>query len=312
MRTIATALCVFSLVAMLSCSGTDADAERRAARKAEADEVAAAALRWLKELPVARDIEVTAKPAKAEYEVGELITISVKYRNVGADPGSVYAVIENNITAFFPMFVVKNEQGRVLPNPYPPPLDLVVGLPTFYSHMLRSGEEAVLQETLNECVRIDTPGTYTVIPYGIVYVEAKQPTGAARQFRAKVTTTTISVRDYDRRKRAADIQRLVAAYRRGETLPEDLPSPGHLAPVGDSSAIVLILGFFCDPKLIPFFQQILQSRCPQITGAENYADYALEVMPAPNKVLGESWRRGDHAMVERERAQLGGYEPLLP
>ena len=97
---------------------------------------------------------------------------------------------------------------------------------------------------LNECVRFDRPGVYTV---------------TARNWPGEPVRLTL--RDHDKRRRQEKIRAFVHAYRKKLRLDASffaLHTPEKYVFNGGRLGLVRLLVFFHDPKLIPFFLDVIE------------------------------------------------------
>lgn len=215
--------------------------------------------------PATDEVETTLVAGKAEYEIGEPIEILIAYRNVGK---GTYSVEEDHFGIFHSAFEVTDKDGRVLPNPYEDVRPFCLNGPVS-KHVLKPGDKVRIWRTLNECVRFDRPGTYTVLAFGFVRLGTSTHS-VENTRRPKAVPLALRIRDFDRGKRARDIEALVSAYRNKGRLPRGLPFEKQLYHVSselrgspfnrpERYMIVRLLAFFGEPSLIPFFLDVVES-----------------------------------------------------
>ncbi len=206
-----------------------------------------------KEPPVTDDVVLSAEPEKPEVAMGDPLLVTLRFRNVGKQ---TYWLEEDHFGTFHTCFVVRDAAGKVLDNPYRASVGAEEENGPVSEHELKPGGEVAFTRMLNECVRFEKPGVYTVEALDLVRTQAKYEEGVYR--RPKTVTGTIRVKDYDRAKRAADIDALVAAYKAGGALPPNLPFDQEYLFNGSREGIVRLLAFFDEPRLIPFFLDVLE------------------------------------------------------
>jgi TPR repeat protein len=207
-------------------------------------------------VPVARDIAITLETEKAEYDQDDLIVIAVRYRNVGKD---TYSFTENYTGGFHVPFTVKDDKGRLLPNPYEEASYRVRG-GSFLTgtQILEPGKTVVVKRTLNQCVHFEKPGTYSVSTSEYVYLGGDGGwRGGMAPLSAEASPLILKVRTADREKRQKDIDRLVRAYRDGTSYPKEMARPAEEFP-GNSLNILRRLVFFNEPKLLPVLLDALE------------------------------------------------------
>ena len=249
-------------------------------------------------LSVANDVEVTLTPEKPEVEIDEPLLVDVTYHNLGQ--GTYYFEEDHNGDFdFHAIFSVRDEHGKSLPYPYARAgVSVFCGTIMTSCYTLKPGNTVTIRRMLNESVRFPKPGTYSIEAHVTVTGPAK-PGKQPPSYATKPIPATIRVKDFDKTRRAADIDALLAAYRRGDPIPADLPfGQKHLFFSGGKSDIARILAFFDEPRLIPFFLDVLESE--NING---YAGYGLRGISDRAAVLKAFEERLDHP-EKHDLAQL--------
>ena len=169
---------------------------------------------------------------------------------------------------------------------------------------------------MNECVRFDRPGTYTVSAFG--FVRLGTSTHSVENIRRpKAVPLALRIRDFDRERRARDIEALVSAYLSGGRLPRGLPFEKQLYHVSsklrdspfnrpERYRIARLLAFFGEPSLTPFFLDVLEHK-----DANGYAYYGLVGMPDRAAVVEAFKERLEHPEKHNATKLLGHFTRLL-
>jgi tetratricopeptide (TPR) repeat protein len=205
--------------------------------------------------PTPPPLEVSLETDKAEYELDDVIVIGIRYRNVGKQ---TYEFGDWHEGRFHHLFTVRDEEGRELPNPYAEPIRSRVVNAMVTCQKMEPGATWVRKHTLNQCVHLEKPGTYTVR-----FGESKP--------------LALKIREGDPEKRRRDIRRLVDAYSAGKGFPEGLTPPAEC--YGGSLDVLQRLVFYNEPTLRPFFLDVLPH------DVNSFAETGLRALPDRAGVL---------------------------
>ena len=238
------------------------------------------------EVPSTKDLEITLESEKAEYEQDDLIVIAIHYRNMGKRS---YSFSESHTGGFHIPFVVKDEKGRRLANPYEEPPYSFGGFDGMIStHVLEPGKTLVIKKTLNQCVHFDKPGTYTVDREESVFLgkDGGWKDQKARRT-AKAKPLVLKVRASDPEKRQKDIDCLVQAIREHKNYPEGMALPAE--EFGGRLDSLRRLVFYNEPKLLPLLLDELERQY----GAD-FAETGLRALPDRPAILKALEERLEH------------------
>jgi len=238
------------------------------------------------EVPVTKDVEITLESEKAEYDLDDLIVIAIHYRNVGKE---TYSFTESHSGEFQVPFVVRDEKGRRLPNPYEePPFTFRAVSFMSSTHVLEPGKTKVIKKTLNQCVHFEKPGTYSVSRGEWVYLGKDggwKDQKARRSVEGK--PLVLKVRAGDSEKRQKDIDRLVKALREDKNFPEGMTSSAEI--FGGRLDILRRLVFYNEPKLLPVLLDALEWQVNN-----GFPENGLRALPDRAAVLKALEERLDH------------------
>lgn len=235
---------------------------------------------------IIKDVEITLEPEKAEYELDDLIIISVRYRNVGNE---TYSFVEHHRGGFQHEFAVTDADGRRLPNPYTNLRTVQGGSFMSSTHVLEPGKTLVLKKTLNQCVHFEKPGTYTVTRTESLYPGRRGwPNDVDERCRAVGTPLTLKIKNKcDLERRQQDIERLVQAYWAGAGFPGGMARTAER--FGGRLDVIRRLVFYNEPKLLPFFLDALEKE-----DVNRFIEAGLQALPDRAAVLKALEERLDH------------------
>jgi hypothetical protein len=229
------------------------------------------------EVPITRDIEITLRPDKDEYDLDDIIIIAIHYRNVGKE---TYSFTESHTGGFHVPFDVKDEKGQYVPNPYqePPRIRFFSGVSS--TQVLRPGKTLVIKKTLNQCVHFRAAGTYTVSTSHYVHQGEKADWGKPEARRvAQAKPLVLKVRHSDpTKKRQEDIARLVKAFRGNREFPPGMTPPAESFASGLD--ILRRLVFYNEAGLLPVFLDALE-----LEQGSDFAETGLRALPDRAAVL---------------------------
>ena len=234
--------------------------------------------------PITKDVEITLEPEKAEYELDELIVLTIRYRNVGTE---TYSFEDHHTGGFRDEFAVANAEKQRLPNPYTDRRTFQCGSFMSSIHVLEPGKTVVLKKTLNQCVHFEKPGTYIVTRGAYVNPGKDGQRGDGKERReVEGTPLTLKVRRSNIEKRQREIERLVQAYREDTGIPKEMTYP---AEVFGQLDVMRRLVFYSEPKLLPFFLDALEK-----DDVNRFIEAGLQALPDRAAVLKAIEERLEH------------------
>jgi TPR repeat protein len=251
--------------------------------------------------PVADGLELTLETERKEYQVDDLVVVRVCYRNVGKQS---YSITSGASGGFDCPFEVRDKQGKKLPYPFKDPSDIrfSLGGGLFSTQVLGPGQRLVQQHTLSSCAHIDRPGTYTITAEWEIPLVS---TSKSEEYRRVISRPLrLRFRAFDAHRRQETMDRLVEAYRAGTGIPEGMARPAEQFP-GSEADVLRLLAFYCEPRLIPFFLDVLER------SGHPFAERALWGMPDRAALIRAYEERLEHPEKYNSPALIDKYFELI-
>ncbi len=233
--------------------------------------------------PPVEDVVVRAEMEKAEIAVGEPVVVRLVYENKGT---ATYWVEEDHLGWFHYSCTITDSQGKAVPDVFASTGLMSIDGP-FSIHRLGPAEKLTVVRLLNECVVFPKADTYTVMPASPL-IQTAERAGAGTYRLPRTAAATLRVREADPKRRAADVDALLAAWRKKGELPKGLIAEEYVQSWADQSA-ERVLATMGEERLIPVFLDEMEG-----TDWNSVASYGLMGMPDRAKVLGAYEERLAH------------------